>query len=48
MEKLKMHSPDLTEANIANLAELCPKCVNEAADGKGGLKRAIDFDLLRQ
>lgn len=48
MEKLKMHSPDLTAANIARLAELFPNCATEAADGKGGVKRAIDFDLLRQ
>ncbi len=48
MEKLKMHSPDLTAANIAKLAELFPNCVTEAADAKGELKQAIDFDLLRQ
>ncbi|TBW33681.1 site-specific DNA-methyltransferase [Azotobacter chroococcum] len=48
MDKLKMHSPNLTEANIEKLAELFPNCVTEAADGKGGLKKAIDFDLLRQ
>ena len=48
MEKLKMHSPDLIEANIARLAELFPNCVTEAQDDKGELKRRLDFDLLRQ
>lgn len=48
MEKLKMHSPDLIEANIARLAELFPNCVTEVRDTKGELKQAIDFDLLRQ
>jgi adenine-specific DNA-methyltransferase len=48
MDKLKMHSPDLIEANIARLAELFPNCVTEAHDAKGELKQAIDFDLLRQ
>ncbi len=48
MDKLKMHSPDLIEANIAKLAELFPNCVTETADDKSGLKKAIDFDLLRQ
>ena len=48
MDKLKMHSPDLTEANIAKLAELFPNCVTEARDAKGELKKCIDFDLLRQ
>ncbi|MBA6115068.1 site-specific DNA-methyltransferase [Pseudomonas putida] len=48
MDKLKMHSPNLVEMNIDKLAQLFPGCVTEAADGKGGLKKAIDFDLLRQ
>jgi adenine-specific DNA-methyltransferase len=48
MDKLKMHSPNLTAANIQRLAELFPNCVTEASDGKGGVKKAIDFDLLRQ
>lgn len=48
MDKLKMHSPNLTEMNIDKLAELFPSCVTEAADGQGGLKKSIDFDMLRQ
>lgn len=48
MEKLKLHSPDLTKANIDKLAELFPHCVTEARDEKGALVRQIDFDLLRQ
>ncbi len=46
--KLKMHSPDLTRANIDKLAELFPNCVTEAQGEGGNLERAIDFDLLRQ
>ncbi|HMO15665.1 MAG TPA: site-specific DNA-methyltransferase [Pirellulaceae bacterium] len=48
MEKLKMHSPDLTQENIAKLAELFPNCVTEAQDEQGNLKKTIDFDQLRQ
>lgn len=48
MDKLKMHSPNLAEANIAKLAELFPNCITEARDAKGELKKAVDFDLLRQ
>ncbi len=48
MEKLKMHSPNLTEAHVARLAELFPNCLTESRDEKGLLKRAIDFDQLRQ
>lgn len=48
MDKLKMHSPNLTEANIDKLAALFPNCITEARDAAGELKKAIDFDLLRQ
>ncbi|WP_191833716.1 site-specific DNA-methyltransferase [Pseudomonas fluorescens] len=48
MDKLKMHSPNFAQVNIEKLARLFPGCVTEATDGKGGLKAAIDFDLLRQ
>ncbi len=48
MDKLKMHSPDFTEENVAKLAELFPNCVTEAKGEDGEVKPAIDFDLLRQ
>jgi adenine-specific DNA-methyltransferase len=48
MEKLKMHTPDFTQENIAKLAELFPNCVTETTDEYGALQRAIDFDQLRQ
>jgi adenine-specific DNA-methyltransferase len=43
-----MHSPNLTEANIARLAELFPACVTEERTNKGDLVQVIDFDKLRQ
>lgn len=48
MEKLKMHSPDLTQANIDKIADLFPGVVTETLDADGKPTRAIDFDLLRQ
>ncbi len=48
MNKLKLHTPDFTEANIAKLAELFPQCMTETKDENGKLKQAIDFDLLKQ
>lgn len=48
MDKLKMHSPNMAEANIDKLGELFPNCITEARDAAGELRRAIDFDLLRQ
>ena len=47
MEKLKMHSPDFTQENIAKLAKLFPSCVTEAVDDNG-TRKSIDFDVLRQ
>jgi adenine-specific DNA-methyltransferase len=48
MEKLKMHTPDLTQDNIARIRELFPSCITEAKDAQGKIKYAIDFDLLKQ
>ncbi|MBH9550758.1 site-specific DNA-methyltransferase [Pseudomonas aeruginosa] len=48
MEKLKMHSPNLTEDNIARIREMFPGCVTEAKGEDGSVKLAVDFDQLRQ
>ncbi len=48
MEKLKLHTPDITTQNIERLAELFPNCVTEARDEQGRVTKAIDFDQLRQ
>ena len=48
MEKLKLHTPDLTAQKIERVAQLFPNCVAEAQDEQGRLTRAIDFDQLRQ
>lgn len=48
MDKLKMHSPNLTEDNIARLREMFPGCVTEAQGEDGKVKLAVDFDQLRQ
>lgn len=38
MEKLKMHSLDKVEENIAKLATLFPNCITERKDECGGGK----------
>ncbi len=43
-----MHSPNLTDGNIARIRELFPGCVTEARDESGALKLAVDFDQLKQ
>ncbi|ERX66313.1 site-specific DNA-methyltransferase [Pseudomonas aeruginosa] len=48
MDKLKMHSPNLTEDNIARIREIFPGCVTEAKGEDGSVKLAVDFDQLRQ
>ena len=48
MQKLKMHSPNLTQENIARIRELFPGCVTEAQGSNGKLTLAVDFDQLRQ
>ena len=48
MQKLKLHSPDLTQANIDKIAALFPNCMAEARDVNGVVTRSIDFDQLRQ
>ena len=48
MEKMKMHSPNLTQDNIAHIRTLFPGCVTEAKDSYGAVKLTVDFDLLRQ
>lgn len=48
MEKLKMHSPNLTQDNIAHIRDLFPGCVTEAKGEDGSVKLAVDFDQLRQ
>ena len=48
MDKLRMETPDLTAQNIEKIAALFPGCVTEGPDGKGGVKKAVNFELLRQ
>ncbi|MFG0224994.1 site-specific DNA-methyltransferase [Providencia stuartii] len=48
MDKLKMHSPDMTQQNIEKIQALFPNCVTEAKGANGELKLAIDFDQLKQ
>ncbi len=48
MDKLKMETLDLTQANIEKLATMFPVCITEARDKDGKLKKAVNFELLRQ
>lgn len=48
MDTLKMHSPNLTDANVAKIRELFPSCVTEAKDEQGSVRLVVDFDQLKQ
>lgn len=48
MDKLKMESVDLTAQNIDKIGALFPNCITETADENGKLKKAINFDMLKQ
>ena len=48
MDKMKMHSPDLSQDNVAKIRALFPDCVTEAADEQGNIRLVVDFDQLRQ
>lgn len=48
MDKLKMSTPDLTDKNIEQIGALFPNVITETRDENGVVKKAVDFDLLRQ
>ena len=48
MNKPKFESPDLTSQNIDKIAALFPNCVTEMQDENGKLKRAVNFEMLKQ
>ena len=48
MDKMKLESPDMTAQNIDRIAALFPNCVTEMPDENGKIKRAINFELLKQ
>ncbi|MCB1191141.1 MAG: site-specific DNA-methyltransferase [Leptospiraceae bacterium] len=48
MEKLKMQTPNLVDKHIESIGRIFPNVITEIQDEKGNLKKAIDFDLLKQ
>jgi len=48
IEKLDMQTPNMTDTNVARIAELFPNVVTEGKDDSGKLMRVVDFDALKQ
>ena len=43
-----MHSPNLTQDNLAQIREMFPGCVTEALSENGDVGLKVDFDQLCQ
>ena len=48
MDKLKMHSANKVDENVAKIGKLFPNCVTERMNENGEVEYAIDFDILKQ
>ena len=48
MDKLKMHSVNKVDENVAKIGKLFPNCVTERKKENGEVEYAVDFDMLRQ
>ena len=48
MDKMRMESVDMTEQNIEKIGVMFPNCITETKDENGKMKKAINFDLLKQ
>ncbi len=48
MDKMRMESVDMTAQNIDRIGALFPNCITETMGEDGKMKKAINFDLLRQ
>lgn len=48
MDKMRMESINMTAQNIEKIGALFPNCITETKDADDKLKKAINFDLLRQ
>ena len=48
MDKMRMESLDMTTQNIEKIGALFPNCITESVDENGKLKKAINFELLKQ
>ncbi len=48
MKKLRMETKDQTQTNIEQIAKLFPQVITEMKGEDGQLKKAINFELLKQ
>ena len=48
MDKLRMHSVNKVDENIAKIGAMFPNCLTERKNENGEVEYAVDFDILKQ
>lgn len=48
MDKMRMESLDITAQNVERIGGVFPNCITETVDENGKIKKAINFELLKQ
>lgn len=48
MDKMRMESLDITAQNVEKVGGVFPNCITETVDENGKIKKAINFELLKQ
>ena len=48
MDKMMFETPDMAQMNVEKIAALFPNCVTESKAADGKLKKAVNFDALKQ
>lgn len=48
MEKMRFETEDLSRKNVEKIGKLFPSCITETKDENGKIKKAIDFEMLKQ
>jgi adenine-specific DNA-methyltransferase len=48
MDKMRMESENIQQENVAKIGELFPNCITEARSEDGKLKKAVNFEMLKQ
>ena len=48
MDKMRFETPDMTQKNIEALGGVFPNCITESVGADGKLKRAVNFEMLKQ
>lgn len=48
MDKMRMESEDIQQDNVVKIGAMFPNCITETQGEDGHLKKAINFELLKQ